>query len=284
MPVILSDRRYAVVRNAPDSAWVIGTTGFTVGSNVPGNIDLVASSVYATRGPEVIRYRLYPNGDLRDLLDESIDVVVTRRHDVIGYSNRLSNYVRHPLPWNRTYVLLTGSTPPEEAQVDSGKYVDFLTGLARDAVREEARPHEAPTWWPVDGCNEIPQSEGPVAIDRISYVLGDPVAKDLAERLTFLASSPEPLPGFLAHLSGATATNPVAASEIAALLADAGSVALIASVDRFSREPCGLTNAFRSIRTSAIPLIDTRNEMIIRIGTTGMTVFGDGTPSFRLPN
>jgi hypothetical protein len=136
----------------------------------------------------------------RDLLENTVDVMITSDPAVVDYASTRPDLTTSPLPWSREYVLL--STSRVEA-IRRGEPVapapPELSGrLARDAVRGEARASERPAWW-ADydrNCDDLADAAPwspprPAGADdagprRIVYDRADPVARALAERIVAL--------------------------------------------------------------------------------------------------
>ncbi len=77
-------------------------------------------------------------GDPRNALDAGIDVLVTRDPATIEYAAATGGYRSVPLPWDRVYLLLSPGDPSQDRVVTPTDRE--LEALARDAVREQARP------------------------------------------------------------------------------------------------------------------------------------------------
>jgi hypothetical protein len=193
-----------------------------------------------------------------------------------------------------------------------------LEELARDAVRSEARAADAPHWWTdLSTCNVTtvaPSLPITAAADRsgiahIVYQTDDLVARDLAERLVALAASSndeailEPL-GIERDIATAISTggtrllalglDPAAfddairsGSELAYVIELPRNVAahcqaaaeLIAAVPWLVRNEDPVPLATLSLARPIVPLVETRQQAIVRRGRVGLTVDWDGTLS-----
>lgn len=191
---------------APDGARAAGPTA-REGSGAPGaELRRVGS----------------PGADDRDLLEGGVDLLLTREAEAVAYASGLPDYSVHPLPPDRTYVLLIPPGGPEIAALPpAGDERDAARrSLADDAVPGGARAAEGPHWWdaerrpaaasgaacgPADPVLERRagsprRSEG--AADRpgrIVHPAGDRVAGAVASRLVALSTAtPPPRTGGLA--------------------------------------------------------------------------------------
>ncbi len=276
LPLYLSDPRFSVTRAAPNTSAPVGTSGYTVGATSSQRIELTSGG---SAPIDTIVYRLFPGNDLRDLLDEHIDVISTDRPDVIGYADQLNDYVKRPLPWNRSYILFSGAGPEASSEnLADQSYIAFLEELALNAVRGDARAHQRPQWWTERQCDTFSPGYRPT-IKTIGYPQGDPIAKDIAERLTFLANSSETLPDRLSHLSGVTA-QPIDKDQFTTY-AEQEDAALVFGVNRFSRNACSELRAGVARPLAATPLVDTHETVIGKRNTAPMVVTGDGIPYYR---
>jgi hypothetical protein len=248
------------------------------------------------RGPE-IQFLKTTMHDARDLLGDAIDVMVTTHPEVIEYAVSQPQLTAAALPWDKTYILLSTSRVEElfwngaAATISS----DLFEGLARDAVRSEARGHRSPSWWnDADGCHDLsaavpglpPVPRGAYSLSglrRVLYDLTDPTARDLAERIVALAStdpttSPEAaaitaaVPRLIIHASGVVAEG-VTRGELNLSLKDGNDFAYVVSVPWQPSDPCyearklinraqWIANVEADFSKVIIPLVDTRPHVI----------------------
>jgi hypothetical protein len=212
-------------------------------ADTPSLASLVPSGVGSERRP-ILRL-VAPLRDLRDAIDAGADVVVTADPATLAYARGRPELVILPLPWGRTYVLL--SPRPFEPASAAG----FGTALARDVVREDARPAEPPYWWdaPCVPASTARPSSG-ADESHLIYPTGDSAAAALAGRLVALgAVGPRgavlavPLPELLARL-------------------DAGRLAgAVLPLPRLPPVPCSARP--RSLAGwSVVPLVDTRAHLV----------------------
>lgn len=205
-------------------------------------------------------------GDPRDALDAGADIVPTDDPELLEYARARSELLVHPLPWSRTYVLVI---PPGQRGFEKLIPPDsaaFRAGLARDAVRVEARGAEGPFWWTGAGpCSEAAASATAAArgLRLTAQAWHDPVGRALAERLVALAGTPMRVTGGL---------DPGA--PIPAIHSELGT-AFVVPVPRPALVPCREIAAWPAGAT-VVPLIDTRRSVVVRRGVPPITVDFDG--------
>jgi hypothetical protein len=197
-----------------------------------------------------------PRGtDLRNHLDDGpgvrIDLFVTRDPVVIEYARTRSAWTVTPLPWDRVYWLVTPRREgdPDLAAPDLGAASQLLQAVRAEArlpvSRAEARQCEQRT------------ERGPgVARPEVGYPAGDPVARDLAERMVALGI-PAGHPGLRT-----AALDP---GRLAAALERLGLAAVIV-VDPIDA-PLGCEGTGGLARAGSWhPLIETRAHLVARRG------------------
>lgn len=253
--VPLDDRRLVVTLNSPSDS-------------VPAlfadpSLALVTDSLPAI-GPSFV---LRPAGpDPRDALDAGADILRSDDPALLEYARSRSDVAVHPLPWGRTWVLLI---PPGQRgfedliPADSG---GFRAGLARDAVRVEARAAEGPFWWrDAEACTEraVAGSSSAGRLRLTHQHWPDPVGRALAERLVALSSRPLRVSGGLDSRSPI----PVVHSTVG--------IAYIVPVPRAPLVPCREVEGWPAGAT-VVPLIDTRRSVVARRGIPQLTVEFDG--------
>jgi hypothetical protein len=265
-PLPLADTDLAIARRIPGSRWPLGTQAARVAMDGPLEITV--------ENPSLVRFVLARNRDVRDLLDQGVDLLLTRDERVLDYAARLPQFASLPMAWQRTRVLLTpGRTArplsPEERQ-----------SLADDAVRGPARGATGPFWWQSLPECEIASSPkrdpSPPTTGRIVYDASDNAARELAERLVALART-----------SGTSANRPY--QSVSGLTGDAlaearrrgADSAYIISLDTRPLDPCREMQALVGTMgwidpETIVPLVDTRLQAIVRRGHSGVIVDGDG--------
>ena len=272
--------------------------------------------------------------DARDLLDDGFDVVVTSDPRTRRYAGTLPGYRQLPMPWTRSYVLLvTGAgdgRPPSEEPADAAAPLGGEAGagvgggggeagdgeaalralrisLARDAVRAEAVPSGMPAWLegaacgagsallPADRSGPSPAAGRPPRVRRLAYARGDAAARDLADRLVALASSPggedaddASFADAASALLGGSAgpgwrTLPLVHDVLAGSARAAVEPAYVAVLPRRALDPCASRRALAGAlpwlgeRGALVPLVDTRPAVLVRADVAGVSVDFDGT-------
>jgi len=285
-PLALAHQDLAIARRVASSPWPIGTRlGWMAADERPqGSATSMVTLTRADLPP--IRFLIAP-GDPRDLLDEDIDLLLTRDPVALDYAATLPQFQSVPLAWGRTRVLLTPgrsrslpSLSPEARQV-----------LADDAVRGEARGAEGAFWWQaLSDCEVLPpppRSQS-APIPRVVYDGSDGAARDLAERLVGLAraSGPAARPFLDALLPDRPRrtyqrANGLSGEALAVARRRGADAAYVASVDSRPLEPCRELQAMMDGAPwldpeTIVPLVDTRLRAIARRGRSGVTVDWDG--------
>ena len=132
-----------------------------------------------------------PAGDLRDAIDQGVDLIHAADPALLEYARLRPGHSTVALPWSRTAVLLVPAGSPGVGAAIPADTAGFLAALAREVVRADARPAEAPFWWTARAaCPPWPAPKArraPTA--TIAYPAGSQVARDLAERIVALAGS-----------------------------------------------------------------------------------------------
>ena len=304
-PLALAHTDLAIARRVPGSLWPLGTRpvriapdGATPASAGPTGrsvITLIRLPVDSTllEKPEnllSVRFIIAPGRDPRDLLDEGVDLLLTRQSPALDYAATLPQFVSTPLEWQRTHVLLI----PGRARTSSPLSAEAREALAHDAVRGEARGALGPFWWqslPGSGCEVAysqPRSQAPSTTGRIVYDRSDGAARDLAERLVGLVRASGP--GAAAILDALLPDRPSRTYQIAAGLTgealvmarrrgnDAGYIMVF---DRRPLDPCReiqaiVDNVGWVDPETIVPLVDTRLQAVVRRGRSGVTKEWDG--------
>lgn len=264
-PLALAHTDMAVARIRTGSPWPIGTRSSRIAS-VPAPDAAAADAIVLERdGLAPVRF-LASRHDPRDLLDEGVDLLLTRDPAALDYAATLVHFHSVPLAWRRTYVLLAAGrarTPP--ALSDEARQA-----LADDAVRGEARGAQGPFWWQAQPDCEIsgaPLRNGTTVTPRIVYDAADAAARDLAGRLVGLAA-----------YRRATGLSGEALTRARRLGTDAG---YVMSLESRPVDPCRelqvlIDSAPWLDPATIVPLVDTRLQAIVRRGRSGVTVEWDG--------
>src|SRR6185503_8850686 len=285
-PMALAHPDLAIARRVAASAWPLGTRPGWMAVTAQGQGSATTVVTLTNDSVPAIRFLVAP-GDPRDLLDQDIDLLLTRDPAALDYAATLPQFQSVPLAWQHTHVLLTPgrsrsspSLSPEARQV-----------LADDAVRGEARGAQDPFWWQsVADCEVAPLSRpGPFSpIPRIVFDANDAAARDLAERLVGLVRATGPAARvFLDVLlpdrprrtyERATGLTGEALAVALRRGADAG---YVLAVDARPAEPCRELQALMDGAPwldpeTIVALVDVRLQAIVRRGRSGATVDWDG--------
>jgi len=251
----------AIAKSVSGSSWPLGTRSARIN---PGGTS--ALTVNRLDGNESsVRFLVAPGRDGRDLLDQGVDLLLTRDPRALDYAATLPQFQTTPLPWQRIHVLLT---PGRVSAVSLS--AEERRALAQDAVRGPARGAEGPFWWEsLSDCETgpptpaLPQS----ATVRIVYDTGDGAARELAERFVGLGKYPR--------------ANGLSGEAWAQALRRGNESVYILSLDRRPLDPCRDMEVL-GIRAgwidpqNIVPLVDTRLQAIVRRGRSGMSVEWDG--------
>jgi hypothetical protein len=223
----------------------------------------------------VLVLRPTASGDARDLLDAGVDLLITDDPAVLGYAATRADLASIGLPWERTYVL---AVPGDAIAVDAS----VRSGLARDAVRVDARPAGA-SWWsdPAGPCGlEPPPGTAPLGPGLSSgafiYPADDATARDLVGRLIALG---------IAGTAGPPRATGLDTTEFSAAFGSERGAAYVLPLPSVTLEPCA---ALRALIARApwiadgparhlTPLVETRRRVIVRRGAAAFTVDWDGT-------
>lgn len=252
------------------------------------------------------------SADGRAALDDGADVVASTDPAVIAYARALPGFGVTPLPWTRTYVLAAAQGAAWGLEAPPTAPFEALEGLARGAVRAEARPAEGPFWWREGGCEEGSAPERVSAarpggdppdperrnLARVVYPLGDAVARGIAERLVALTSRGGAVPAWLetaifdlATARGSTVTAGLDPATLARAVRGRNALAFIVPVPRAPGGGClsallaeedpvagAVLEPESGMRIT--PLVDVRASLVLRRGVTGIAIDGDGTLRF----
>lgn len=213
----------------------------------------------------------------RDAVDDGADVVLTSDPSTIAYARARPDMETEPLAWSRTYVLVV--TRPDTSIPNTDSMTVFRASLARDAIREDARPAAVPSGMIADSCGlpVIPVREASaVRADRMVYRYGDTVARELAERLVALAESRSAIlatavPALAAHAVRRAVS--LGAADFARSIESGSDAAYVLPIGTGAGDPCAAPRALVSfapwIHAAApsgpviVPLVDTRATAIV---------------------
>jgi len=287
VPVALAHPDLAVARTVADSAWPLGTRSARVAPGGDARRTVPASVLTIDRDNLPAIQFLVATGDPRDLLDQGIDLLITRDAAALEYAATLAHFQSVPLPWQRTHVLLT----PGRARSSPSLPEDARQALAEDAVRGEARGAPGPFWWETLADCEVappPPRNQRSFTQRIVYDANDGAARDLAERLVGLARASGP--SATTFLDALLPDRPRRTYQRAAGLTGA-SLALarrmgtdagyVVPLDSRPVDPCRDLHALIDSAPWAdpqtiVPLVETRMHAVLRRGRAGATGEWDG--------
>ncbi len=316
VPRVMAAPQYAVAKSTWESRWPFGSGPYRIiaaeRKSLWASWRMITVQPVEGRKKSVIRFVEASRGDARDLLEGGIDLMVTSDPAVIEYAGGRGRFSTVPLPWDRIYVLLSRSRVDEIRWGYSPGAVpdDFSDGLARDAVRGDARGFRPPSWWEdLGGCGGLsftaprfplgPKVTHPLSDKRrILYDADDPVARDLTERIVALSATDPAASAEAAAIIDAVpdldADDPpvtaegVTKRELEERLRDGYDFAYIVPIERRPHDPCRQARALMDrvrwlagledrLHEAIIPLVETRPHVIVRGGTAGVIVdwYGD---------
>ena len=286
-PAALAHPDLAIARSVAGSDWPLGTRAarITPGGDAPvATAATVITVARDNRSP--IRFLVAP-GDPRDLLDEGVDLLLTRDPASLDYAATLPQFQSVPLAWQQIHVLLT----PARSRSSPALPEDARQALAHEAVRGEAQGARGPFWWEMPADCDIALSPTPgqaPPTPRIVYDARDAAARDLAERFVGLvrASSraastwldallPDRPRRTFQRAAGLTGEALAAARRQGA---DAG---YVTSLDSRPVDACRDLHALMDSAPwldpeTIVPLVETRLRAIVRRGRSGVTAEWDG--------
>jgi hypothetical protein len=217
--------------------------------------------------PRALRFQPVGGRDLRDVLAVGVHLAITSAPDVITYAKGLPQYDVVPLPWSRTYLLVSPTAPPLDTGPDSASRSRFRAALARDAVTVDARAAEPPFAWETAlACRtDFPGATRPSR--RVVYPEADPTARALAERMVALTPSGP----------GSLIVTALPADALQSSLAQGADAAYILPFPLLDPASCRTVPSLPA-GTTIEPLVDTREHLVLRRGAARLTVDGDGVP------
>ena len=232
-----------------------------------GRSTLLLEPVPGSRGPRLTIHSA-TEANARDLVDAGADLLLTDSPALATYAATRGDVTSVPLGWDRTWAF---ATPRSEISIDSS--AAFRSGLARDAVRADARAAEGPYWWAdTTGCG-APTVRSPLAstgTSRIVYSRDEAVGRALAERL-------------VAILGGRATAVGLAPNAFQAALMSGGDMAYVVPIQRMTLDRCHAVNELVTsapwigARGALTPLIDTRLRAVVRRGRLNLDFAWDST-------
>lgn len=219
-----------------------------------GHSTLLLEPAPGARGPRLTIHSA-SEASARDLVDAGVDLLLTDSPALAAYAGTRADVTSVPLGWDRTWGF---ATPRREVSIDSS--AAFRAGLARDAVRADARPADGPFWWAdTTGCG-APGVRSPLAstgTSRVVYPRDEPVARALAERL-------------VAILGGRATVAGLTPNAFQSALMAGGEMAYVIPLQRMTLDRCRAVNDLLAVapwlgaRGTITPLIDTRLRAVAR--------------------
>ncbi len=284
----------AVARYDAVAPWPVGTGPYLPGSQESGDLRLTAR-VPSAGAPAELVFRPVPGGDGRRAIDARAGLLVSTEPAVVEYARAHPAYTTTPLPWSRTYVLLTtaGDTdvatrmPPEEDRA----------ALARDAASVGTRAAAPPI--PRNGAPCItdvsaPAAPGRAAYGSIAYPMHDPIARSIAERLAARAWPAVRAPSWLRALShgrstgDALTTSALDQRSLAAAIRERQHAGYVLAIPHSPPGECGiaafaLNDAQRAVLAPGllpVALVDTRAHLLRSVDVGRVSVDAGGTLRF----
>lgn len=259
-PAPLAHPDLAIARSVTGSEWPLGTRSARIAPEDRATVITVARDNLSA-----IRF-LVASGDPRDLLDDGVDLLLTRDPAALDYAATLPQFQSVPLAWQRTHVLLQPGRPHSAPSLSE----DARQVLADDAVRGEAQAARGPFWWQmVPDCNVTPSPLPAKSLltPRIVYDARDGASRDLAERFVGLAMYPRAI-----GLTGEALARARRSGT------DAGYAMAVDSrpVDACRDLQVLMDGAPWLDPETIVPLVETRLRAIVRRGRAGVAAEWDG--------
>jgi hypothetical protein len=290
-PYLFAQPELAVAGVSVQAGWPPGTGPFRPDAKAErGTIRLVSGDSTASR--LALEFRTTADG--RAALDARADVLLTADPAALGYARILNDFLITPLPWSRTYVLITRDFVSGVANARAA--ADSLIALALDVIRADVRRAQSPFWWEDEACDqETVLTRGPPALFEathlIVYPAGDPVAQAIAERLVALSwplgRTPPWLQALLPRETGRGGAPTAHGTTRIRWDAARTSNGLIVELPRTESAEClayHFAGENRSLLGATgiriIPMVDARDHLLIRRGAGPVVLDGDGTLRF----
>ena len=295
------------------AGWRVGSGPYLFAHSAANSFTLIPNPYHpeATRGVSPLEIRIHPDGNARDLLSGSTDVVFMEERSALEYARGFEDWSLHPLAWDRTYFLISADLGYVSLGPEARESLERLRlELSRDVVASVARPGNDPKC-PDQGRagGDVPQKPYPRLLSdplgdrsaRILYPAHDRDAGRLAERLVALAlaeSQQSASPGsgtsivFPFPLDLGPDTDLVATGVDRQAFRDALMAgrewALVVSHHALFADSCldlmalGYTMSWigRDVpegSSPVVPLVDTRRHVMLRTGLMGVEMDWDGT-------
>ncbi|MEO8294891.1 MAG: hypothetical protein ABI613_05185 [Gemmatimonadota bacterium] len=270
---------------------VLAVSDIRAPGRIPGETGIyrVGLLFLAQSGPMLRLWTLTPPGDStrpvlrfesvlsqvddRDILDapdapafRAADLLMTDDSSTLAYVRARNDFRTVPLPWDRTYVLVSRDT----LSGFSAKELDGFRGsLVPEVVRGELREAAPPFWWSSDSSCMLTGQLAASPQSRIVYPAGDVTARAVAERVAVLAGSP----------GRPRRVTPLAPGDLERALASGDAAGFIITVPREHPASChGVPSWPGNLRVA--PLLDSRLTLVVRRGVPSFVIDGDGAIRF----
>jgi len=239
-----------------------------------GPSTLLLEPITGARGPRLTIHSA-SEANARDLVDGGVDLLLTDSPTLAAYAATRADVTQLPLGWDRTWVV---ATPRGSLAVDTSQA--FRAGLARDAVRADARAGEGPYWWTdTAGCvaPTVRSALAPASTHGIVYPRDDAVARSLAERL-------------VAILGGRATAVGLAPNAFASALTSGSEQAYVLPLPRATRDRCRSiaelfgTTTWLGVQGAIVPLVDTRLRAVVRRDRLALRFTWDSTVAIVAPH
>jgi len=209
--------------------------------------------------------------DLRDAVDRSADVIVSRDPAVLRYGEGSGRYRVAPLTWDAVHVLVRPRAVPTNVDDSTTAGAGVLRFLVA-GLKGEVREGTAPAWWSeVCGSWEQSPPTAATADSTLYYPEGDPLAADLAARLVALAvrgDSPGGPAGHSVLGDLPRRSEGISVTDLAARL-ESGRGYVLAALPTRPLNSCEAQAIWRDLLPSnarTIPLIESRASVLIANG------------------
>ena len=289
-PAFLAQPALAVARITSASRWPLGTReGRLEGPEAsPSGGRTTITLVPATTGGTPVQFLVSPRRDARDLLDQGVDLLLTRDPAALAYASTLAQFDALPLPWLRSYVFVSRQGVPGAA----------LTPEVRQKIADDAVPGEAQgssfDWsqassrcvanTPTDASRNQSGQPSRASSDRIAFDAADPVARSLAERITVLTAARSAAGNLILDVlvpqarSRRLQIEPLREPGLSAALSRGDEAGYVIALDRFAG-CAGIASLLARApwMNGAVPLVDTRLRAVVRRGRSQLTMESDGS-------
>jgi hypothetical protein len=288
VPRVFADPTLAVARGMDSSgAWPLGTGAYQIVESSAAEIHAVPLGSMSGDALPVLRF-FDAGDDPRDAVDLGADLLVSSEPIVVDYIETFEDLESLPHAWDMAYVV---AAPLKTASgVSTREGPPLMEVLGSETVRTESRMPVGELWWEdLSACQltstwSVPADPGNTA-GRIVYRRGDPVARELAQRLVALAE-PDGLPQIAAEREPLTAVG-LGDERFDRALADGRDLGFVVALPKQVLDPCAMIALMRrsmpwvapsDLHRVLVPLLETRGRVIVRRGVGTMVRDWDGAP------